>query len=170
MNYPQGGNAWQQMPPPNMPLQPYAGQAYAPGYYVPPPPPKKKKTWLWVLLAILTVILVAVGGGITFVVVTANHSATVTYRVTGTGKDARVRYTAPGDNTTSEDVQLPWTKELTFTGATATALILDAFPAAPGDTVTCETSVNGKVITSNTASEGSQAVCFGFTPEASRFR
>ncbi|WP_166905460.1 MmpS family transport accessory protein [Mycobacterium sp. DL440] len=168
MNYPQGGNAWQQMPPPNMPPVPYPGPPFAPGYYA--PPPKKKKTWLWILLALVTVIVVAVGGGIAFVVLTANHPATVTYHVTGTGKSAEVRYTVPGDNTAREDVRLPWTKELTFTGATATALILDAFPATGGDTVTCETSVNGKVVTSNTASDGSQAVCFGFTPEASRFR
>lgn len=145
MNYPQGGNGWQQMPPPNMPPQPYPGQPYlgqpyAPGYYVPPPPPKKKKTWLWVLLAILAVVVLAVAGLMLYV------NRTMTYEVTGTGATATVVYSETRDSGERAEVPLPWTKK--FTG-THSVFNLQALPLND-DTVTCKVTIGGRVIATDT--------------------
>ncbi|OCB16593.1 hypothetical protein A5717_04210 [Mycolicibacterium porcinum] len=164
MNYPQGGNGWQQMPPPNMPPQPYPGQPYlgqpyAPGYYVPPPPPKKKKTWLWILLALLTVILVAVVGGITFVVVTAkahNREMTLTLAVTGTGS-AGVWYTP---DLTSKRVDLPWSAEITI--PKSDSFELDVARTNRDAAITCTVRIDGREIVTNTlrpADSGGLLIC-----------
>ncbi|WP_066898347.1 MmpS family transport accessory protein [Mycolicibacterium houstonense] len=171
MNYPQGGNGWQHMPPHNMAPQVYPGQpypqAYAPGYYA-PPPPKKSKAWLWVLLAILTVIVLGVGGYVAFVAVESKRTWTVTYQVRGTGNSAAVRYSVRDGDTTREDVPLPWTKEVTFTPSKA--YVLEVSPAANGEMVTCEVHVDGELVDSDTVTgSGAKAVCSGFTPNASRF-
>lgn len=167
MNYPQGGTGWQQTTPPNMPLQGYPGQPYVPGYYVPPPPPKKSNAWLWVLLALLLVIVLAVGGYIGFVAVESNRQWTVTYRVTGTGNSAAVRYSVREGGTTRENVHLPWAKDATLNASTA--FVLEATPATDRETVTCEVRVNGKLVASNITFGGPKAGCYGFTPNANRF-
>jgi hypothetical protein len=151
MNYPQSGNGWRPMPHPNMPPQPYPGQAHAPGYYPLPPPPKKKKTWLWVLLAILAVIVLAIGSGIAFVALKSreqNRGVTVTYEVTGTGTAALVVYSYNRDGATEPtEVALPWTKQ--FTGKSHSSFSLQA-KALADDTVTCKVSIGGKVIATDT--------------------
>ncbi|MGV0815180.1 hypothetical protein ABQF34_24725 [Mycolicibacterium boenickei] len=143
MNYPQGGNGWQQIPPPNMPPQPYAGQPYpgqpyAPGYYA--PPPKKKMTWLWVLLALLVVVVLAVGGYVGFRFYGKDRDVTLAYSVIGTGT-AQVSYTG---GSSVKDVELPWAETVTLPSPGSFQVI-----ARPGDSsviVACTVSMDGEVI------------------------
>lgn len=159
MNFPQGGNGWQHMPPHNMAPQVYPGQpypqAYAPGYYAPSPPPKKSKAWLWVLLAILTVIVLGVGGYVGFVGFRspaspaqdspAEHDQmTLTLEVTGTGT-AGVWYTP---DLTVRPVDLPWTEEVTIPKSDSFALNVN--PVNRDATVTCKVSIDGKVVAVDT--------------------
>ncbi|MBU8810603.1 hypothetical protein KL953_17115 [Mycolicibacterium goodii] len=165
MNQPYPGNQWQHLPP-----QPQYGQPYTPGFYPPPPPPpKKRKTGLWVLLALLAVIVV-VGGGVVAFKLYVNRDWTATFEVTGTGTTATVRYTASGRGpfAREEGVALPWARDITFSGSEK-AFVLDAFPTAEDDAVTCSVTVNGKVVVEKTAAPGEQAVCIGVNPDASRF-
>lgn len=165
MNYPQGGNGWQQMPPPGVPPQPYPPGPtgyYAPGYYPPPAPPKKKKTWLWVLLALFTVIVLAVGGGIAFALHAIDRPVTLTYEVTGSGDSASIRYTVRGlDDTKQEDAAgLPWTMDVT----TERVFQLTAYPR-PGETVECKVSADGEVLKQEKSdAAGRAAYCWGAAP------
>lgn len=175
MNYPQGGNGRQQMPPPNVPPanmppqpyagqpypgQPYTGQPYGPGYYAPtpaPPPKKKKKTWLWVPLAILAVVGLAVGGVFGFKYYDLNRTVTYTYEVTGTGATALVSYGHNGVRVTeATEVPLPWT--MTFEGTRRWDYQLTA-NAPYGETVTCTVSINGTVVVTKTEPSGPWAAC-----------
>lgn len=164
MNQPHSGNQWQHLPP-----RPYYGHPYAPGYYAPPPPPKKRKTWLWVLFALLIVVVLVAGGVVAFKIY-VNRDWTATFAATGTGTTATVRYTAPGGGPfeREEGVALPWTRELTFSGAEK-AFIFNVFPTDEKDTVSCSVTVKGKVVVEKTPAPGKQAVCFGVNPDASRF-
>ncbi|MED5813165.1 MmpS family transport accessory protein [Mycolicibacterium sp. 050232] len=162
MNYPQGGNAWQQIPPPNMPPQPYPGQPYAPGYYA-PPPPKKKKTWLWVLLALVVVCILIYGGLFAFARYQATRAVTVTYEVTGTGDTASVLYSVRDfDNvTTEESVDLPWSRDVEIVGGLTKAFQFKAQPK-PGESVECKVTVNGKIRAQDRSTlAGKSAFCFG---------
>ncbi|MBU9765822.1 hypothetical protein FR943_18490 [Mycobacterium sp. TNTM28] len=161
MSYPQGGNGWQQMPPPNMAPQPFPGQPYGPGYY--PPPPKKKKTWLWVLLAIVTVIVVGIGGILAFVYYDSSRVVTVTYEVAGTDGSATVMYSQGefGNLTTEEGVALPWRKDVELAPDAAKAFQLTVQPE-PGGSAECKVTLNGEVIKQDKSQEpGRNAHCFG---------
>lgn len=166
MNYPQGGNGWQQMPPPNVPpqspsypAQQYPGQPYAPGYYAPPQPKKKRMIWLWVPLAILAVVGLAVGGVFGFKYYELNRTVTYTYEVTGTGDTALVSYGHDGGGVTdATEVPLPWSK--TFEGTRRSDFQLTA-NAPYGETVTCTVSIDGAVVVTKTEPSGPWAACTG---------
>ncbi len=168
MNYPQGGNGWQQMPPPNMPPQVYPGQVYpgqpyAPGHYAPPPPPKKKKTWLWVLLAAVAVFVLISGGLFAFARYQASRAVTVTYEVTGTGDTASVLYSVRDfeNVTTEEAVDLPWSRDVEIVDGLTKAFRFIAQPL-PGESVECKVTVNGKIRAQDRSTlAGKRALCFG---------
>jgi len=166
MNQPypgQPGNGWQHLPP-----QAYYGQPYPQGYYPPPPPPpKKNKTGLWVLLALLAVIVVVAGGVVAFKLY-VNRDWTATFEVTGTGTTATVRYSGADRETVRKDVDLPWTQDITFSGKVK-AFVLEVFPFAEDESVSCSVTVNGEVVVEKTRAPGEKVLCLGVNPDAGRF-
>ena len=133
----------------------------APATSVPPPAPEQpkkplyKRVWFWLLLVVVlgcggcTAVVVAAGTAVdkdattkhTIVyVVTGNGSADITYATFGSGAGGISSPTGQG---------LPWTKTFIATG------ILNAYNVGAtltsGSTVTCSISVDGKVLSSKTA-------------------
>lgn len=143
------------------------------GKWYPPQPsgqtikkPIYKKVWFWLLI-----VLVLIVGGCSITVFSAgkavnqalNEKVTVVYKVTGDGT-ATVTYDtlSGGGNGTSQlsGQSLPWTTTVTGKGIfnvfTLTATI------ESGTTATCSITVNGKVVSTNTATGMfSSASCTG---------
>jgi hypothetical protein len=95
----------------------------------------------------------------------AGRTVTVHYEVSGTAKDATVTYSvANGTNwsTSQEQVQLPWTKDLTSTGL-AKGGTLTVTTGAGGGNATCKVVVDGKdTKTADAVGQFATASCDGF--------
>jgi hypothetical protein len=169
-----------------------AGPATAPGgYSVPPGPgyyqatdgnwypqqpgmapqkekkPVYKRVWFWLLMAalafiVLIIALIAAAGTAINDANTKVH--TVIYTVSGSGS-ATITYDAVDNGhsgeTQNSDVALPWTKTIKgsglFNAYTVTATLGDA-----GGTATCTLTVDGKQVSSNTATGSfASATCTG---------
>ncbi len=145
------------------------GNWYAP--QVPPAQNAKKpvyrRVWFWLLV----VLALGIGGCASILSLTSsaintanNKQHTVVYRVTGAGT-ATITYSAwdkdHNGTTQHSDVPLPWTKTITGSGL-FNAYSVDATLGASGGTVACTLTVDGKQVSSNSASGAfSSATCTG---------
>lgn len=132
-----------------------------------PNKPVYRRVWFWVLM----VIVVLFGGCIAVVAGTGkaindanNKKHTVVYTVTGSGTADITYFAFDNGNTGSSqvsDAQLPWTKTVTGSGLFNSYSVI-ALVGADGETVTCTLTVDGKKVSSNTASGAlSSADCTG---------
>ncbi|EGD54722.1 MmpS family transport accessory protein [Gordonia neofelifaecis] len=143
------------------PAQQYPGQ---PNPYAQPYPPqqpaKRRKKWPWIVGGLVIVFLAIVGGCAAMVGGVANEidkasnsTATVTYRVKGSGNGS-VTYSDQDFNIAQDTAaQLPWEKEVTLKGfgKLASLTATNDFEAASDQTITCEIVVNGEVRNTQTS-------------------
>ncbi len=145
------------------------GQWYPP--QVPPAQPVKKpvykRVWFWLLV----VLALGIGACVSIInlagnaINTANNKThTVVYSVTGSGS-VSLSYAAidknQGGMTQNSDVPLPWTKTITGSGL-FNYYSVTATLGAGGGSATCTITVDGKVVTTNSATGVySSASCSG---------
>ncbi len=135
-------------------------------------PTKKiyKRVWFWILMAVVVLFggcIALVAGGTKAVNDANNKKHTIVYTVTGSGT-ANITYFAfdNGNQGTSQvsDAQLPWTKTVTGSGLFNSYSVI-ATVGTNGGTVACTLRVDGKQVSSHTASgEFSSADCTGSAP------
>jgi len=165
----------------------YPPQSAAPPAAPPPPPvmtqappmapapekPKKKiykRVWFWLLMALVLFFggCVAIIAGTGKAINDANtQKHTIVYTVTGSGT-ANITYAAydNGNTGTSQvgDASLPWTKTITGSGLFNSYSVI-ATVGSNGGTVACTLSVDGKQVSSHSASGAfSSADCSGSAP------
>jgi Mycobacterium membrane protein len=95
----------------------------------------------------------------------ANRAVPVSYEVSGDAKNVEITYSVYGDSITSKDetaATLPWNKQTETKGLVKGGSLI-AMANEDGGTVTCKVTVDGKEVSTNTAS-GMFAVasCSGF--------
>ena len=161
--------------PPGPPGQPGYGQ---PAYGQPMPPPKKSKAGMiiGIIAGVLVLVCIVCGIGAYFLFneasdkvdeiqaslgVTTGEKAdshTVRYEIGGTGA-ALVTFSQGSGSTTSEEAQLPWTKEFVITddsfGGVLSVLGRDS--SLDDQQVTCKVLIDGKV--KSTRSGTKSAMC-----------
>ena len=148
-------------PPPSVATAPMAQ---------PPVKPKKKlhqRVWFWVLLVVVLMFggcVAVLAGGSKAVNDANNQKHTIVYTVTGSGTANITYYAFDNGNTgTSQvgDAPLPWTKTITGSGLFNSYSVI-ATVGASGGTVACTLSVDGKKVSSHSASGAfSSADCTG---------
>lgn len=151
-------------PPPGMPPAPVAQASSK---------PKKKfhqRVWFWILIVVVVMFggcIALVAGGTKAVNDANTQKHTIVYTVTGSGT-ANITYAAfdNGNTGTSQigDTPLPWTKTITGSGL-FNSYSLIATLGSNGGTATSAISVDGKRVSSHTASgDFSSADCTGSAP------
>lgn len=128
--------------------------------YLPPQPAKKRKKWPWIVGAIVVVFIAIIGGCaamagsvVNEIDKATNSTATVTYRVTGTGT-ASITYSDKDFNMAQNTAaQLPWTQEVSLTGLgkVASLTATNDFEASADQAITCEIVVQGTVKNTQTS-------------------
>ena len=167
---PQPGASVAAPPPPGMPPAPMAQ-----------PPAKAtkkiyKRVWFWLLMGVVVLFggcIAIVAGGTKAVNDANNQKHTIVYTVTGNGT-ANITYAAydNGNTGTSQvgDAPLPWTKTITGSGLFNSYSVI-ATVGSNGGTVACTLSVDGKKVSSHSASGAySSADCSGSNQEDTRRR
>ncbi len=145
----------------------------------PPPPtaaapapanPKKKiykRVWFWLVMAVVVLFggcIAILAGGSKAINDANNQKHSIVYSVTGSGT-ANITYYAfdKGNTGTSQigDAQLPWTKAITGSGLFNSYSVI-ATLGSSGGTVTCTLRVDGKQVSTQTATGAySSADCHG---------